>query len=135
MEMQQASIDSEENTPPTSVQNPRTESRTEPLASTNTANSVQEANDQSAGRKTKLQLDLRVDLSEAPKGSLLSFMHKISEEEKAWRLTTAFEEIAEDSEWLRAQHENNEALKKLKVREDARERQWNSWKQKKKSKK
>lgn len=83
MEMQQASIDSEENTPPTSVQNPRTESRTEPLASTNTANSVQEANDQSAGRKTKLQLDLRVDLSEAPKGSLLSFMHKISEEEKA----------------------------------------------------
>lgn len=58
-------------------------------------------------------------------------MHKISEEEKARRLTTAFEEIAEDSERLRAQQENNEALKKLKVREDARERQRNSRKRKK----
>ena len=65
------------------------------------------------------RLDLRVDLSEAPKGSILSFMHAISDEEKARRRTAGFEEIAEFAAELKAQREREEVAKKLKVREDA----------------
>jgi hypothetical protein len=98
MKMRLASIASEENTHPTSMQNSCIESGTAPFVSTNVASNVQEADGQSVGRKTKLRLDLRADLSEAPKGSILSFMHKISDEEKARHHTAAFEEIAEDAE-------------------------------------
>lgn len=73
-----------------------------------------------SSKRTKRQhLDLRVDLSNAPKDSILSFMQPISEEEKARRRTAAFEEIRERAEELKARQEADARAEELKIRDGA----------------
>ena len=113
----------------TSVMSPNLRARSEP---TDSQPGVQSHNQQlgeegtSAPPEKRQRLDLRVDLANAPKSSILAFMRPLSEQESAQRRTAGFEQIRERAEELKALHKLEEQAKSLKVRNDARERKQKS---------